>query len=122
MRKWIPLLVLALLQVHCTSSTPQTKTPPVQLEVEAAASPTEALEAVVMEMTIEGMVCAMGCAAVIEKKLNKTAGITKATVDFASKKALVEFNRKALNSTQIVEVVKSVGEAYSVSTFSITKE
>lgn len=93
-----------------------------QLEVEAAASPTEAMEVVVMEMTIEGMVCAMGCAAVIEKKLNKTAGITKATVDFASKKALVEFNRKALNSTQIVEVVKSVGEAYSVSTFSITKE
>ena len=122
MRKWIPLLVLAILQVHCTSSTPQTKTPPVQLKVETATSPTEAMEAVVMEMTIEGMVCAMGCAAVIEKKLNKTAGITKATVDFASKKALVEFNGKALNSTQIVEVVKSVGEAYSVSTFSITEE
>ena len=122
MRKWIPLLVLALLQVHCTSSNPQIKTPPVQLEVETATSPTEAMEAVVMEMTIEGMVCAMGCAAVIEKKLNKTAGITKATVDFPSKKALVEFNGKALNSTQIVEVVKSVGEAYSVSTFSIAKE
>ena len=40
-----------------------------------------------MEMTIEGMVCAMGCAAVIEKKLNKTAGITNAKVDFNSKKA-----------------------------------
>ena len=115
-------MVLALLQLHCTSSAPQTKTPPVQLEVETAASPTEAMETVVMEMTIEGMVCAMGCAAVIEKKLNKTAGITKATVDFPSKKALVEFNGKALNSTQIVEVVKSVGEAYSVSTFSIIKE
>ena len=123
MKKWLPLLFLALLQVHCTSSsTPQRKTPPVLVKNETPANSKEAIESVVIEMTIEGMVCAMGCAAVIEKKLNKTAGITKATVDFPSKKALVEFNRKALNSTQIVEVVKSVGEAYSVSTFSITKE
>lgn len=93
-----------------------------QVEVEKTASSTEEMEAVILEMTIEGMVCAMGCAAVIEKKLNKTTGITKATVDFPSKKALVEFDRKALNSSQIIEVVKSVGEAYSVSTFSITKE
>ena len=122
MKKWIPLLVLALLQVHCNSSTPQTKIPPVQLESITPKNQTEEIEAVVMEMTIEGMVCAMGCAAVIEKKLNKTAGVTKATVDFLSKKALVEFDRKALNSSKIVEVVKSVGEAYSVSAFSIAEE
>ena len=122
MKKWIPLLVLALLQVHCNSSTPQTKIPPVQLESITPKNQTEEIEAVVMEMTIEGMVCAMGCAAVIEKKLNKTAGVTKATVDFLSKKALVEFDRKALNSSKIVEEVKSVGEAYSVSAFSIAEE
>ena len=119
MKNCIALFVLAILFSSCNSSTPETKTPPSQVEKVTNTRQETTAEAVVMEMTIEGMVCAMGCAAVIEKRLNKTLGVTKATVDFASKKAVVEFNPNALTSTGIVGIVKSVGEAYSVSTFSI---
>ena len=119
MKNCVALFVIAILFLSCNSSTPETKIPPSQVE-KGANTPLEiTAKPVVMEMTIEGMVCAMGCAAVIEKKLNKTLGVTKATVDFASKKAMVEFNPDALTSTGIVGIVKSVGEAYSVSTFSI---
>ena len=121
MKKWIPLIIIVLLHVQCNSSTTQIKTPPTQIKDETANVQIEEVETVVMEMTIEGMVCAMGCAAVIEKKLNKTNGIAKATVDFATKKALVEFNRKTLNSSEIIDVVESVGKAYTVRTFSITE-
>ena len=44
-----------------------------------------------MAMNIEGMVCAIGCAATIEKNLNQTAGIKQAKVDFETQKAILIF-------------------------------
>lgn len=121
MKKYFALFALIVFIPRCSSFDQKTKTPPIHEDVASTTNLEIGQETTIMEMTIEGMVCAMGCAAVIEKKLNKTAGITNAKVDFNSKKAHVKFNREILSSTDIIEIVKKVGEAYSVSEFSITQ-
>lgn len=113
-RTLLILLTLALAS-SCQSKKPETKTPPTQQEEVTTMVASNAS----VSMTIEGMVCAMGCAAVIEKKLNATPGIAKASVDFPSKKALIEFDDTQITPNGIIDVVKEVGDAYSVSSFSL---
>ena len=108
------LLMVFILGASCQNKTVATKTPTSQQEEIKRITKANAT----VSMTIEGMVCAMGCAAVIEKKLNATPGIAKSTVDFPSKTALIQFDDQQLNPKEIITVVKSVGEAYSVSEFS----
>lgn len=115
MKKVLYFLMAFVLGASCQNKTVTTKTPPSQQE--EIKSITTANAAV--SMTIEGMVCAMGCAAVIEKKLNTTPGIAKANVDFLSKNALIEFDDQQLNPNDIIAVVKAVGDAYSVSEFTL---
>jgi len=67
------------------------------------------------KLDIEGMTCALGCAATIEKNLNKTSGVASATVDFDSKTAWVIYDAKALSLDEITGIVKATGDAYSVS-------
>ena len=67
-----------------------------------------------MAMNIEGMMCAVGCAATIEKNLNKTEGIKSAKVDFETKKATLTFDAELLNPNEVTQVVLNTGEAYSV--------
>ncbi len=72
-----------------------------------------------MTMSIEGMVCAMGCAAVIEKNLNKTAGIKEAQVDFETKKATLIFDAALLSPNEVTQVVLNTGDAYTVTDFKL---
>ena len=44
------------------------------------------------EFTVEGMTCAIGCAATIEKKIAKMEGVKSAKVDFDKKLAMVEYD------------------------------
>jgi Cu+-exporting ATPase len=67
-----------------------------------------------LSMSIEGMICAQGCAAVIEKNLNKTIGIKQAKVDFETKIAHLIYDANLLNSEKVSEVVLKTGENYSV--------
>ena len=76
-------------------------------------------EAQPMSMDIEGMVCAMGCAAVIEKNLNQTAGIKEAKVDFETKKATLIFDAKVLSPNEVTQVVRNIGVAYTVKDFQL---
>ena len=66
------------------------------------------------KLIIEGMTCAIGCAATIEKNLQKTTGVTFANVDFETKTAWVVYDAKHLNMEAISMVVKATGESYSV--------
>jgi Cu+-exporting ATPase len=59
-----------------------------------------------VELSIGGMTCA-SCAARIEKKPNKLAGVT-ATVNFATEKASVSFPA-AVNSEDLISVVERAG-------------
>ena len=115
MTRTLLILMTLALASSCQSKKPGPKLLPTQQEEVTTMVASNAT----VSMTIEGMVCAMGCAAVIEKKLNATPGIAKASVDFPSKKALIEFDDTQITPNVIIDVVKEVGDAYSVSSFSL---
>ena len=68
------------------------------------------------EFTIEGMSCAMGCAAAIEKNLAAMEGVKTATVNFEAKHATVEYNDNLLEMEDLVLTVTRTGdgETYTV--------
>ena len=61
-----------------------------------------------INLDIIGMHCA-ACAVNIEKKLNKSSGVTSAVVNFASNEALVEYDNKLTNVQKLINVVKNTG-------------
>ena len=67
------------------------------------------------KLSIKGMTCATGCAALIEKKLQKTYGIVSAKVDFETNTGWVTYDANILNLDKVSSVVKSSGTTYSVS-------
>lgn len=66
---------------------------------------------------IDGMVCEIGCAKTIEKKLVKMEGVQKVKVNFETKQATVNFDLDKLTSTDIVKAVETTGDGntYKVS-------
>ena len=66
---------------------------------------------------IEGMTCAMGCAKTIEKKLTGMDGVQKATVDFETKEATVEFDATIQTQESLINAIESAadGKTYKVS-------
>ena len=65
---------------------------------------------------ISGMTCAMGCAKTIEENLSKVDGVQKATVDFDTKTATVEYDNGKQTPEKLVEVVEKSadGKTYKV--------
>ena len=115
MKNIILLIVIAFSFVHCSETPPKTVTPP------ALTTPvkTVAVQAETIEMTIEGMMCAIGCAATIEKKLAKSEGIEEVKVDFDTKKALIRYDKEFLNPVKITKIIQGVGKSYTVSEYSV---
>ena len=66
---------------------------------------------------IEGMTCAMGCAATIQNKLSHLEGVTSAKVDFETKTATVEFDANKQSEASLTQTVEGVadGKTYKVS-------
>ena len=60
-----------------------------------------------LELEITGMTCA-SCANRIERRLNKLDGVA-ATVNYATEKATVEFDREALAPERLLEAVEAAG-------------
>lgn len=61
-----------------------------------------------VDLPITGMTCA-ACANRIEKSLNKSAGVRKANVNFATSRATVEYDPAATGLKQLFATVKDVG-------------
>jgi Cu+-exporting ATPase len=61
-----------------------------------------------IELNITGMTCA-SCAASIDRQLKKMAGIISVQINFARKKALVEFDEKITDKEKIIEAIASAG-------------
>ena len=59
-------------------------------------------------IAISGMHCA-SCANTIEKSLAKTKGVVKASVNFASEKASIEFNKSIINEDSLKNAIKKTG-------------
>ncbi len=72
---------------------------------------------VTTSFTIEGMTCAIGCAKTIEKELNETNGVKKATVDFDKKLATIEYDSSNQKPENLIKIVEKTGdgETYKVS-------
>src|SRR5262245_30401018 len=60
-----------------------------------------------LDLPITGMTCA-ACAARIERKLNGLAGVT-ATVNFATRKASVDYDATALAPDDVLACIRKVG-------------
>ncbi|MDZ4753016.1 MAG: heavy metal translocating P-type ATPase [Phycisphaerae bacterium] len=61
-----------------------------------------------VDLPLTGMSCA-SCANTIEKALGKTPGVSKASVNFATKTATVRYDAAAISPEKLVKVVKSTG-------------
>ena len=112
----VPLIGLLILSACKNNKAPKTVT------VETRAVETVETffhEARSLAMNIEGMVCAVGCAAVIEKNLNQTVGIKEAKVDFETKKATLIFDAEVLSPNEVTQIVLNTGEAYTVKDFQL---
>ena len=59
-------------------------------------------------LEISGMSCA-ACSARIEKKLNKLEGVTKAAVNLAAEKAVIEYDSSRLKVSQLIKTVEALG-------------
>lgn len=61
-----------------------------------------------IKLKIEGMHCT-GCSNRLEKLLNNTDGVEKATVSFEEKQAIITYNESQIDLTQIKETIEGAG-------------
>ena len=95
----LSLLLIATIFISCKNEgKPEVKTVETQTvkELDPNANYAKA------EFTIDGMTCAIGCAATIEKKISKMEGVKSAKVDFDRKLAMVEYDE-----TKVTPIVNS---------------
>lgn len=64
---------------------------------------------------IEGMHCEMGCAKAIEKKIAKMDGVQDVEIDFAGKKATIQFDANKQAPENFVETVEKISKDYIIS-------
>ncbi|HYN83993.1 MAG TPA: heavy metal translocating P-type ATPase [Pyrinomonadaceae bacterium] len=60
------------------------------------------------ELSVEGMSCA-ACAQRIERRLSKTEGVTSASVNFATRRASVEYDPRRTDERKLSGAVESIG-------------
>ncbi|WP_428224162.1 cation transporter [Flavobacterium sp.] len=69
-----------------------------------------------VDLKIEGMTCAIGCAKTIESKLNSLEGVQKATVNFDTKTASIAFDGTIQSVASLTKTIEGVadGKTYKV--------
>ncbi|UOK42900.1 MULTISPECIES: heavy-metal-associated domain-containing protein [Flavobacterium] len=115
-------LMFALAALTFVSCKKEEKTAETTATETVAAAPKKEIAAQNLETAnfqIEGMTCAMGCAATIEKKLTETEGVKEAKVDFDTKTATVSFDKTVNNQESLTKLVEAVadGKTYKVANF-----
>lgn len=61
-----------------------------------------------VELKISGMSCA-ACSARIEKRLNKVAGVAKASVNLATERANIEYDADKVKTDDLIKIVDDLG-------------
>lgn len=61
-----------------------------------------------LDLKVKGMTCA-ACSARVERTLNKTPGVVKATVNLATEKASIEYLTNDLDLKEIINVIEKIG-------------
>ncbi|WP_282123160.1 heavy-metal-associated domain-containing protein [Algibacter mikhailovii] len=110
----LALTLVAGIAFSCkNNANPEVKTVEVETETVKELDPNATYAKA--EFTIEGMTCAVGCAATIQKKIAKMDGVKSATVDFDRKLAMVEYNEAKVTPLTLEEAVGKVSDTYKVS-------
>ncbi|MFD0863490.1 heavy-metal-associated domain-containing protein [Sungkyunkwania multivorans] len=95
------------------SNTPEVKTVATPTEIaKVEISPENLAKA---EFKIDGMTCAIGCAATIQKNLAKMEGVESAKVDFDKKLAMVSYDKTTVGFDDLAMTVTKTAEIYKVS-------
>jgi len=73
-----------------------------------------------MTVSIEGMTCAMGCAAAIQKECGKLAGVAESKVDFDAKSGTFTYDAAKLTQADLIKCIEGVngGGAYKATVVS----
>tara|TARA_R110002050_G_scaffold94765_2_gene197149 strand:- start:5560 stop:5949 length:390 start_codon:yes stop_codon:yes gene_type:complete len=109
----LSLFVIATIFFSCKNEAkPEVKTVEVATEITKELDPNATYAKA--EFTINGMTCAIGCAATIEKKIAKMEGVKSAKVDFDKKLAMVEYNEAKVTPSLLEETVTKVADIYKV--------
>ncbi|MGC1204458.1 MAG: heavy metal-associated domain-containing protein [Flavobacteriaceae bacterium] len=112
MKNILSLFLIATLIFSCKNEVkPEIKTVEVNTVKELDPNATY----VKAEFTIDGMTCAIGCAATIEKKIAKMEGVKSSVVDFDRRLAMVEYDEAKVTPTLLTETVTKVADVYKVS-------
>lgn len=114
-KKILIVSLMALFVMNCKNDAKQPEVKTVETATEASATTDPNATYAKAEFKIDGMTCAVGCAATIEKKMAKMDGVKWAKVDFDKKLAMVEYDIAKVSPTNLVETVAKVGDAYKVS-------
>lgn len=114
-KKILIVSLMALFVMNCKNDAKQPEVKTVETATEASATTNPNATYAKAEFKIDGMTCAVGCAATIEKKMAKMDGVKWAKVDFDKKLAMVEYDIAKVSPTNLVETVAKVGDAYKVS-------
>jgi periplasmic mercuric ion binding protein len=111
------LATVVLVMTACKNeTTPETKT--VDLGAEATEKTLNPdAEYIAAKFEIDGMMCAMGCAKVIEKNLAQMDGVRSVEVDFESKTAKIEYDEAMVNPDLVMASVNKTGDAYAVTSW-----
>lgn len=112
MKNILSLLLVATLTFSCKNEVkPEVKTVKVNSVKELDPNATYAKA----EFTIDGMTCAIGCAATIEKKIAKMEGVKSSVVDFDRRLAMVEYDEAKVTPSLLTETVTKIADVYKVS-------
>jgi len=63
-----------------------------------------------LAIKVDGMVCAMGCARYIEKKVANMNGVSNCTVNFEEGTASIEFSSEITAQEDIIETITGINE------------
>ncbi len=99
-------------KTEAKAETVSTETPTPKVKKEIAAENLQTAS-----FNIEGMTCAVGCAATIQEELTALDGVQTAKVDFDKKLATVTFDKTVQNPESLTKVVQDTGDGktYKVS-------
>jgi mercuric ion binding protein len=97
-------------EVKTEAASTEATAPKVKKEITAANLQTASFK-------IEGMTCAIGCAATIQEELTALDGVQEAKVDFDKKVATVTFDKTVQTPESLTKVVQGTGDGktYKVS-------
>jgi Cu+-exporting ATPase len=109
MKKSIFLLgIVALLSVACNQEPKQLEIPTASESKEVESKDILAENKVEVNMEVEGMTCAMGCAKFIEEKVGGLSGVVLSQVNFKEKTAHFTFDKTQTSTEEIEEYINNI--------------